>query len=118
MLGDYTNILRIVLACSMVDLCKGIDGLTMIIGGKYKLNPFEKGALFLFCGRRSDRIKGPLWMRTGFLLLYMRLENGSIFWPHTATNAADITENQFRYLMQGLNPLNPKIKEVSPVKIS
>lgn len=42
MLGDYANILRIVLACSMVDLCKGIDSLAMIIGGKYKQNPFEK----------------------------------------------------------------------------
>ena len=54
----------------------------------------------------------------GFLLLYMRLENGSLFWPNTTTEAADIMEDQFRYLMQGLNPLDPKVKEVNPVKIS
>lgn len=116
MLEDYTSVRRIVLACGTVDLRKGIDGLAMIIRDRYKQNPFEKGTLFLFCGRRSDRIKGLLWMGTGFCLLYMRLEAGSFFWPHTTTQAADLTEEQFRYLMLGLNPLEPKVKEVSPAK--
>lgn len=117
MLEDVAGIRRVVLACGFVDLRKGIDGLAMMIGDHYKQNPFEKGTLFLFCGRRSDRIKGLLWMGTGFLLLYMRLENGSLSWPRTMAEAADITEEQFRYLMQGLNPLDPKIKEVSPSQI-
>lgn len=116
MLEDYTSVRRIVLACGTVDLRKGIEGLAMIIRDRYKQNPFEKGTLFLFCGRRSDRIKGLLWMGTGFCLLYMRLEAGSFFWPHTTTQAADLTEEQFRYLMLGLNPLEPKVKEVSPAK--
>ena len=70
MLEDAAGIRRVVLACGYVDLRKGIDGLSMIIGDKYHRNPFEKGTLFLFCGRRSDRIKGLLWMGNGFLLLY------------------------------------------------
>ena len=60
----------------IVDFRKGIDGLAMIIGDKYKQNPFEKGMLFLFCGQCSDRIKGLLWQGIGFLLLYKRLEDG------------------------------------------
>lgn len=60
MLEDAAGIRRVVLACGTVDLCKGIDGLAMIIGDKYKHNPFEKSTLFLFCGQRSDRIKGLL----------------------------------------------------------
>ena len=55
MLEDAAGIRRIVLACGTVDLRKGIDGLAMIIGDKYDQNPFEKGTLFLFCGKRSDR---------------------------------------------------------------
>ena len=70
MLEDVLEIRRVVLASGIVALRKGIDGLAMIIGDKYKQNPFEKGTLFLFCGGRSDRIKGLLWMGTGFLLLY------------------------------------------------
>ena len=63
MLEDAAGIRRVVLACGTVDLRKGI--------------------LFLFCGKRSDRIKGLLWQGTGFLLLYMRLEDGRLSWPRT-----------------------------------
>ena len=117
MLKDVLEIRRVVLACGTVDLRKGIDGLAMIIGDKYKQNPFEKGTLFLFCGGRSDRIKGLLWMGTGFLLLYKRFEAGRLSWPRTTQEAADLTEEQFHYLMMGLNPLEPKIKEVTPEKV-
>lgn len=114
MLEDVAKIKRVVLACGTVDLRKGIEGLSMIIGDKYSQNPFEKGTLFLFCGKRSDRIKGLLWMGDGFLLLYKRFEDGSLSWPRTTQEAADLTEEQFHYLMLGLNPLDPKIKEVNP----
>ena len=117
MLEDAAGIRRVVLACGIVDLRKGIDGLAMIIGDKYKQNPFEKGTLFLFCGRRTDRIKGLLWQGTGFLLLYKRLEDGRLSWPRTTEEAAELTEEQFNYLMLGLNPLDPKIKDVNPSKI-
>ena len=53
MLDDAAGIRRVVIACGYVDLRKGIDGLSMIIGDRYHQNPFEKGTLFLFCGRRS-----------------------------------------------------------------
>ena len=111
MLEDAAAIRKVVIACGYVDLRKGIDGLSMIIGDRYRQNPFEK-----FCGRRSDRIKGLLWMGNGFLLLYKRLESGSLSWPRTSEEAAELTEEQFQYLMLGLNPLNPKIKDVTPQK--
>ena len=117
MLEDATGIRRVVLATGTVDLRKGIDGLAMIIGDKYKQNPFEKGTLFLFCGKRSDRCKGLLWMGTGFLLVYKRFEDGRMSWPRTSQEVADLTEEQFQYLMMGLNPLDPKVKEVEPKKI-
>ena len=31
--------------------------------------------------------------------------------------AADLTEEQYKYLMMGLNPLDPKIKDVDPKNI-
>lgn len=117
MLEDAGEIRRVLIACGTVDLRKGIDGLAQIIGAKYDQNPFEKGTLFLFCGRRSDRMKGLLWMGNGFLLLYKRFEDGSLSWPRTTEEAAELTEKQFQYLMLGLNPLDPKIKDVTPSKI-
>ena len=117
MLEDAAGIRKVVLACGTVDLRKGIDGLAMIIGDKYKQNPFEKGTLFLFCGQRADRIKGLLWMGTGFLLLYKRFEDGRLSWPRTTQEAAERSEEQFQYLMLGLNPMDPKIKDVDPHKV-
>lgn len=117
MLDAALDIKKVVLACGRVDLRKGVAGLSLIIGADYDQNPYEKGTLFLFCGRRSDRIKGLLWMGTGFLLLYMRLEDGHFSWPRDRDDAAEITEEQFHQLMMGLNPLNPRIKEVFPEEL-
>ena len=117
MLEDVAGIRRIVVACGFVDLRKGIDGLSRIVGDKYDLNPFEKGTLFLFCGRRSDRIKGLLWMGTGFLLLYKRWEDGSLSWPRTPQEAADLSEEDFYLLMRGMNPVTEKVHTIHPEKI-
>ncbi len=54
MLEDAAGIRCVVLACGTVDLRKGIDGLAIIIENKYRQDPFEKGTLFVFCGKRSD----------------------------------------------------------------
>ena len=39
MLEDAAGIRRVVIACGYVDLRKGIDGLSMIIGDRYHQNP-------------------------------------------------------------------------------
>ena len=117
MLAEAAGVKRIILACGRTDLRKGIDGLAQLIGTKYDLNPFEKDVLFLFCGCRTDRIKGLLWEGTGFLLLYKRFEAGRLSWPRNTQEAADLTEEQYKYLMMGLNPLDPKIKDVNPKNI-
>ena len=118
MLEDAAKIRRVIIATGYVDLRKGIDGLAQIVGSKYDMNPFEKGTLFLFCGRRADRMKGLLWQGDGFLLLYKRFENGSLSWPRTNEEAAELTEEQFHELKLGLNPLNPRIKEVHPSRVN
>ena len=114
MLAEAKGIKRIVLAVGYTDLRRGIDGLAQTIGTKYDLNPFETGVLFLFCGRRTDRIKCLLWEGDGFLLLYKRLEDGHFDWPRTPQEAAELSEEQYHLLMQGLNPLKPKIRKVKP----
>lgn len=55
-------------------------------------------------------------MGDGFLMLYKRIEAGLLSWPRTTEEAADLTEEQFNYLMLGLNPLDSKIKDVTPQK--
>ncbi|MBR4832538.1 MAG: IS66 family insertion sequence element accessory protein TnpB, partial [Butyrivibrio sp.] len=47
-------------------------------------------------------------------LLYKRLEDGRFDWPRTPAQAANLTPEQYHYLLIGLNPLKPKIKQVNP----
>lgn len=67
------------------------------------LDPFQKHVLFLFCGKRTDRIKGLVWEGDGFLLLYKRLNIGAFSWPRTKEEAMEITPDQFQMLMHGLS---------------
>ena len=45
------------------------------------------------------------------------LKTEKLSWPRTTQEAAELTEEQYHYLMMGLNPLDPRIREVSPSEI-
>ena len=120
MLEDAAGIRRVILCCGYCDLRKGILGLAQIVGTTYKLNPYEQGTLFLFCGKRADRAdrcKGLLWMGNGFLLLYCRFESGRLEWPRSKQEAAELTEEQFHLLMHGFDPVKIRIQDVNPRKL-
>ena len=57
MVRDGTGYSKTYIAVGFTDMRLGIDSLALLIQEKFHLNPLEKGSLFLFCGRRSDRIK-------------------------------------------------------------
>ena len=107
MLNDISSNQQVYLVTGYTDLRRSIDGLAMIIQGQLRLDPFSS-ALFLFCGRRRDRIKGLLWERDGFLLLYKRLDNGQFQWPRNETEAKLLTPQQTRWLLEGLTINQPK----------
>lgn len=107
MLNECFYKTKVYVACGYTDLRRGIDGLAGIVQVKFKLNPYE-GALFLFCGKRTDRIKGLYWDGDGFLLLYKRLESGAFMWPRTGEEARHITPQQYRWLTEGLQIEQPR----------
>ena len=89
------------------DLRKGIDGLARLVQQQFELNPFTN-TLFLFCGRRRDRIKGLYWEKDGFILLYKRVEQGAYQWPRSESEVKVLTPQQYRWLMEGLQIEQPK----------
>ena len=105
---------QVYLVTGYSDLRKGIDGLAETVQGTLSADPYSK-SLLLFCGRRRDRIKGLLWESDGFLLLYKRLENGVFRWPRNASEARLLTEQEVRWLLEGLELDQPKaIKPAKP----
>ena len=61
MLNDATGFDKSFIATGDTDLMRGIDGLASTIKYQFELDPFQKNILFLFCGKRTDRIKGLVW---------------------------------------------------------
>ena len=113
MLGDITQARDIYIACGYTDMRKSIDGLAAIVQQQFQLDPFARD-LFLFCGRKRDRIKALLWEGDGFVLLYKRLEGGSFNWPRQQSEVKQLTRQQFNWLLEGLSIEQPKaIKQVS-----
>lgn len=80
--------------------------------------PYDRNTLFLFCGRRCDRIKALLWEGDGFLLMYKRLDNGAFNWPRSKAEAVSISQDQFQMLMQGLEIIakHPILEMADPPK--
>ena len=71
---------RIYLATGTTDLRRSIDGLSALVRERFGLDPWS-GHLFLFRNRRGDRLKILAWDRSGFWILYKRLEQGTSAWP-------------------------------------
>ena len=107
MLSDFTGAEKVYIAGGYTDLRKGIDGLAALVQSQFQLDPFTN-TLFLFCGRRCDRIKALYWEGNGFVLLYKRLENGSFQWPRNGEAVRKLTAQQYRWLMEGLQIDQPR----------
>ena len=71
---------RIYVAGEAVDLRRGFDGLAAATRSLIREDPVT-GHLFVFLNRRKNRIKLLVWDRTGYLLLYKRLERGTFQLP-------------------------------------
>ena len=56
MLGELSGVAKFFLVTGYTDMRKSIDGLMAIVRDAYELDPYSN-SLFLFCGRRCDRIK-------------------------------------------------------------
>ena len=64
MLNDAAGFKRIFIAAGYTDLRREIDGLAGIVQYQFELDPHDKDTIFLFCGRKNDRIKAlmPLYV--------------------------------------------------------
>lgn len=114
---DLNKLDHIYLACGQTDMRKSIDGLSAIVQEEFQLDLYSN-SLFLFCGRKNDRIKALYWDGDGFLLMYKRLEDGRFRSPRKQKEVKDLTHQQLRWLLEGLEIDQPKvIKKVSPKSV-
>ncbi len=108
MLGDISIAKNVYIACGYTDMRKSIDGLAALVKERFGMDPFSP-AIYMFCGKRCDRIKVLLWEGDGFVLMYKRLENGRFQWPRREEELKPLTWQQFRWLMEGLSIEQKKV---------
>jgi len=80
---------QVVLATEPVDLRRGHDGLVTLVRTLWRADPYS-GTLFVFFGRRQDRVKVLFFSAGGFVVYYKRLERGRFSMPRVPEGASQI----------------------------
>ena len=106
MLVDFTRVKNIFIVCGKTDMRKSIDGLASIIQYEYNLDLYDD-AIFLFCGGKADRVKALYWDGDGFILLYKRFNDGKLRWPRKSEEIMQLSNQQLRWLLEGLSIIQP-----------
>jgi len=87
-------------ACGATDMRKGFEGLAAIVQTQLAADPFS-GQLFVFLGRRGDRVKLLWWDGDGLCLFYKRLEHAHFVWPNAEHRALHLSRAQLSMCSKG-----------------
>ena len=86
------------------DFRKQIHSLMNMVKTQYKMDPYKKVA-FLFCNRKRNSIKLLCYDKNGFILAQKTLldvSNYKFQWPKDEKELGQITHEQLRWLLSGL----------------
>jgi transposase len=93
---------RVYLATTPCDMRKGFDGLVAQVQSVLQADPFS-GALFVFRGKRGDRLKILAWDGSGLCLFAKRLESGRFVWPPIVEGRLQLSAGQMSLLLEGID---------------
>lgn len=97
---------RIWIAAGITDMRRGFDGLAALVHTQLQTDPFS-GLIFVFRGRRGDRIKVLWWDGDGLCLFAKRLEHGKFVWPLVTHGTVALTPAQLSMLLEGIDWRRP-----------
>jgi transposase len=93
--------LRIFVSLDPVDMRKSFDGLAAIVEHQLGLDPLA-GHLVLFTNRRRNLLKILFFDRTGFTIIFKRLEQGTFQLPSGETQA-EVDVGQLAMILEGID---------------
>ena len=108
MLADISGVDAIYIVTGYTDMRKSIDGLCALVQERFPANE-NLNALYLFCGRKCDRIKALLKEPDGMVLIYKKLTvQGRYRWPRDRSEVRNLSWREFDWLMSGIDIEQPK----------
>jgi transposase len=93
---------RVFVCLVPVDMRWSFDGLAAAAEQVVGQDPLS-GHLFVFHGRRGDRVKILYWDRDGYALWYKRLEQGVFRFPLDARETKEITAADLALILEGID---------------
>lgn len=96
---------RIYVAAEPVDLRRSFDGLAAATRSLIGADPMS-GHVFVFLGRRRNSVKLLVWDRTGYLILYKRLERGTFALatePRSGERHVEIDAGELALMLEGVD---------------
>ena len=99
-----SSTLRFYLYSQPTDMRQGFDGLSGLVISQMNRNPLS-GDVYLFINRRRDRMKLLIWDRTGYWILYKRLEQGrfQVANHHLSSNEIPLSYESIIMLLEGID---------------
>ena len=97
---------RVWIAAGHTDMRRGFDGLATLVQQQLDADPFS-GQIFVFRGRRGDRIKVLWFDGDGLCLFAKRLEQGRFVWPQSTEGRIALTSAQLAMLLEGIDWRHP-----------
>jgi transposase len=101
------------LVAGFTDLRKGFDSLSALVQNRLNENPF-RGDVYIFRGRRGDKIKLLWYSRDGMCLFYKRLSDGRFVWPQAQDGTVSLSAAQLSMLLEGIDWRRPKRTAPAP----
>ena len=93
---------RVFVCLHPVDMRRSFDGLAAEAEHVMRQDPLS-GHLFVFRGRRGDRVKVLYWDRDGYALWYKRLEAGAVKFPEGGTASVEVSAAELACILEGLD---------------
>lgn len=95
---------RLFVALDRVDMRKGFDALAAIVQHQLGLDPLN-GHIVLFVNKRGNLMKLLFFDRTGWALLYKRLERGTFQLPSVQSphGRAEIDAGELAMILEGID---------------
>ncbi len=91
---------RIFAYCGPVDMRKSFLGLEGLVRSALGKNPLT-GDLFVFTNRSGTQLKCLLWDRTGYIIIYKKLEHGK-FRFNGGLHQLELDEQRLSLLLDGI----------------
>lgn len=101
MILDWSTV-RVFVKPGATDMRKQINGLSLMVSDELHMDIFA-GNLFLFCNKHRRILKIVYWEKNGFCLWLKRLEKDKFPWPMNQREVTEITQQQFGFLLQGID---------------